>query len=55
MDYNDVVVHIFLERVRSFYDLEGLWAEAPHTEVAEKIRQKVGAKADKPAAKKKGS
>ena len=54
MDYNDVVVHVFLERVRSFYDLEGLWAEAPHTEVAEKIRQKVGAKADKPG-KKKGS
>ena len=55
MDYNDVVVHIFLERVRSFYDLEGLWAEAPQTEVADKIRQKVGAKADKPAPKKKGS
>ena len=55
MDYNDVVVHIFLERVRSFYDLEGLWAEAPQTEVADKIRQKVGAKAEKPAPKKKGS
>lgn len=33
LDYADVVVHVFLEPVRSFYDLEGLWAEAPVTEV----------------------
>lgn len=36
IDYVDVVVHIFLEPVRSFYDLEGLWAEAPVTEVKDK-------------------
>jgi len=29
MDYEDVVVHIFLEPVRAFYDLEGLWIDAP--------------------------
>ncbi len=29
MDFDDVVVHLFYEPVRSFYDLEGLWAEAP--------------------------
>ncbi len=29
MDYNDVVVHIFLEPVRKIYDLEGIWEEAP--------------------------
>ena len=29
MDYEDVVVHIFLEAVRTFYDLEGLWIDAP--------------------------
>ncbi len=28
MDYNDLVVHIFLQPLREFYDLEGLWAEA---------------------------
>ncbi len=33
MDYEDVVVHIFLEPVRQFYDLEGLWIEAPRVEV----------------------
>ena len=29
MDYGDVVIHIFYEPVRSFYDLESLWADAP--------------------------
>lgn len=29
MDYDDVIIHIFLETVRSFYDLERLWSEAP--------------------------
>ena len=28
MDYGDVVLHIFLTDARSFYDLEGLWADA---------------------------
>ncbi|MFZ5866145.1 MAG: ribosome silencing factor, partial [Thermodesulfobacteriota bacterium] len=29
LDYGDVVVHVFHTPVREFYDLEGLWAEAP--------------------------
>ncbi|MBA4394337.1 MAG: ribosome silencing factor [Desulfobacca sp.] len=29
MDYGDVIVHIFYESAREFYDLEGLWLEAP--------------------------
>ena len=28
MDYGDVIIHIFYEPVRDFYDLEGLWADA---------------------------
>jgi len=29
MDYGDVIIHIFYEPVRDFYDLESLWADAP--------------------------
>jgi ribosome-associated protein len=33
MDFEDVVVHIFLEPTRAFYDLEGLWIDAPRIEL----------------------
>jgi ribosome-associated protein len=29
MDYGDFVVHVFLDEVRRYYDLERLWADAP--------------------------
>jgi ribosome-associated protein len=29
LDYDDVIVHVFLEAIRTFYDLERLWSEAP--------------------------
>ena len=29
LDYGDVIVHVFRQSTREFYDLEGLWAEAP--------------------------
>jgi ribosome-associated protein len=29
LDYNTVIVHIFYQELRPFYDLEGLWVEAP--------------------------
>lgn len=28
LDYNDLVVHLFLKPRRDFYDLEGLWVDA---------------------------
>jgi len=31
MDYNDVLIHIFSQPLREFYNLEGLWADAPRT------------------------
>jgi ribosome-associated protein len=37
MDFEDVVVHIFLEPVRRFYDLEGLWTDAPRIEFQEGV------------------
>ena len=38
MDYGDVVVHIFLESVRAFYDLERLWARSPVVTLPEPYR-----------------
>lgn len=35
MDYNDVIIHIFLDTIRTFYDLERLWSEAPRMAVAD--------------------
>jgi ribosome-associated protein len=32
MDYGDVIIHIFYQPLREFYDLEGLWMEAPQVE-----------------------
>ncbi len=29
VDYGDVVAHVFNREARAFYDLEGLWADAP--------------------------
>lgn len=33
LDYVNVVVHIFLPRVRDYYDLAGLWGDAKTTRV----------------------
>lgn len=33
VDYGDVMVHIFQEPVREFYDLDGLWREAPEVPI----------------------
>ncbi|MBP8132066.1 MAG: ribosome silencing factor [Candidatus Hydrogenedentes bacterium] len=29
LDYGDIIVHVFREEAREFYDLEGLWGDAP--------------------------
>jgi ribosome-associated protein len=28
MDYGDIIVHVFLDETRAFYDLDRLWADA---------------------------
>jgi ribosome-associated protein len=34
MDYGDVIVHVFAQDTRDFYDLERLWANAPKIDLA---------------------
>ncbi|MFB0508513.1 MAG: ribosome silencing factor [Thermodesulfobacteriota bacterium] len=40
MDYDDVLVHVFLDPVRKFYDLEGLWLDAPRVEKVEQAARR---------------
>jgi ribosome-associated protein len=37
MDYGDVIVHVFSQETRAFYDLERLWANAPKIEGGREI------------------
>jgi ribosome-associated protein len=32
LDYGDIVVHVFLDETRAYYELERLWADAPRIE-----------------------
>lgn len=33
LDYSDIIVHVFREEAREFYDLDGLWGDAPQVEL----------------------
>jgi len=33
MDYNTLVIHIFMQERREFYNLEDLWSEIPKTQI----------------------
>ena len=35
MDFTDVIVHVFFQPMREFYDLEGLWSHAPRVDLPE--------------------
>jgi len=35
LDYGDIMVHVFMQEYREFYDLEGLWADAGITHIEE--------------------
>ncbi|MCX7794114.1 MAG: ribosome silencing factor [Thermodesulfovibrionales bacterium] len=34
MDYGDIIIHVFEEETRHYYELEKLWLDAPRIEVA---------------------
>jgi ribosome-associated protein len=46
MDYGEVVIHIFYDPLREFYDLEGLWIEAPRVGLTGNEKKKKSSKSD---------
>ena len=42
MDFSDVIVHVFYEPVRGFYDLDGLWSHARKAKLPEPYANLVG-------------
>lgn len=38
MDYGDVLVHVFHDQIRKYYDLDGLWGMAPELELPPEIQ-----------------
>lgn len=38
LDYGGIIVHLFDEECRQFYDLEGLWADAVRVDLAETLK-----------------
>ncbi|GBD03419.1 Ribosomal silencing factor RsfS [bacterium HR19] len=37
LDLDDVIVHVFEEEARRFYDIEGLWSDAPQIKISENL------------------
>lgn len=43
LDYGDIIVHVFYQPVRGFYDLERLWEHAPRVQLPEPLRSQAPA------------
>lgn len=39
MDYEDIIVHIFYEPIREFYDIERLWSDAPRMVIEDDVTE----------------
>jgi ribosome-associated protein len=39
MDYDDVIIHIFYEPIREFYEIERLWSDAPRMEIGDDVTE----------------
>lgn len=42
MDFGEVVVHVFLEDVRDYYDIERLWIDAPRLDLDGSVGKESG-------------
>ena len=42
LDYGDFVVHVFLDEVRRYYDLERLWSDVPRIPFSDDVRTAAG-------------
>ena len=42
LDYGDFVVHVFLDEVRRYYDLERLWSDVPRIPFSDDVRAAAG-------------
>ncbi len=38
LDYYDIIVHVFLEETRDFYQLERLWADGTPVDISELVK-----------------
>jgi len=39
LDYGEIVVHVFLEPVREYYDIERLWIDAPRLDLHSAVEE----------------
>ena len=39
LDYGDIVVHVFHEPVREYYDIERLWIDAPRLDLGTTVKE----------------
>lgn len=49
IDYGYVIIHVFFESVRQFYDLEGLWSDARRIPVPPKTKPAAGRRPQPPS------
>jgi ribosome-associated protein len=39
LDYNEVIIHVFYQPLREFYELERLWTDAPRVEIKDESKE----------------
>lgn len=44
LDFGDVVVHIFLDALRDYYDIENLWKDAPRIKIPSEFYGSAGSR-----------